>query len=118
MAKWLMREPEVCQTLACGPTTLDEEYVKTGRLRWVYPTKRTKAAVSDEVFALVDEIVRERDAGVSKLQPQPWLTQSSGPATQERTKRQITSRRSEIVAERDAAPNLQTKQTTRKPPGG
>lgn len=62
MGKRLIREPEVCTRLACGKTTLNDKFVKTGRLRWVYPAERYKAAVEDEVDALVEEVIAERDA--------------------------------------------------------
>lgn len=64
MGKRLIREPEVCARLACGKTTLDEKFIKTGRLRWVYPSERYKAAVEDEVDVLVDELIAERDAAL------------------------------------------------------
>jgi predicted site-specific integrase-resolvase len=52
--KRLIREPAVCDRLGVGPTTLEERYIKTGRLRWVRIGKRIKAAVEDEVDAIVE----------------------------------------------------------------
>ncbi len=66
MGKRLLREPEVCERLGCGATTLEDKFIKTKRLRWVYPSERIKAAVEDEVDALVEQIIAERDAAPSK----------------------------------------------------
>jgi predicted DNA-binding transcriptional regulator AlpA len=55
----LLREKEVLQRLAVGRTTLDEDFIKTGRLKWVRIGPRIKAAVEDEVDTLIEEIIAE-----------------------------------------------------------
>lgn len=61
MGRRLVREPEVLRRLAIGKTKLDEDFVKTGKLRWVRLGKRAKAAVEDELDQLVDDLIAQRD---------------------------------------------------------
>ena len=76
MGKVLIREPAVCSRLGCGKTTLDEKFIKTGRLRWVYLSERYKAAVEEEVDALVDELIAERDEAL-EAKPAPAVKDRS-----------------------------------------
>jgi DNA-binding FadR family transcriptional regulator len=61
MGRRLLREPEILSRLGVGRTTLNEEFIKTKRLKWVRPARRVKAIPEDEVDALVDELIAERD---------------------------------------------------------
>jgi hypothetical protein len=62
MGRRLLREPEVLARIPVGRTMLEEQFVKTGRLKWCRIGERIKAAPEDEVDRLVDEIVAARDA--------------------------------------------------------
>jgi predicted DNA-binding transcriptional regulator AlpA len=85
MGKRLIREPEVCARLGCGKTTLDGKFIKTRRLRWVYPSERYKAAVEDEVDALVDELIAERDAALEAKPAAAELKPTTSKARRQRT---------------------------------
>jgi predicted DNA-binding transcriptional regulator AlpA len=61
----LLRLPEARKRLAVGKTKFDEDFIKTGRLRLVRIGPKCVAVVEDELDALIDEIVAERDASPS-----------------------------------------------------
>lgn len=55
----LVREPEVLARVGVGRTKFDDDYVKTGRVKWVRIGPRIKALPDDEVDTLVEEIIEE-----------------------------------------------------------
>jgi hypothetical protein len=61
----LLRLPEARKRLAVGKTKFDEDFIKTGRLRLLRIGPKCVAVVEDELDALIDEIVAERDASPS-----------------------------------------------------
>ena len=65
--KRFLREPEILQRMAMGKTKFDDDYIKTGRAKWVYLGERTKGLPEEEVDALIDEIA----AAPRKPMPMP-----------------------------------------------
>jgi hypothetical protein len=57
----LVRPKEAQRRLGVGHTKFYKDFVNTGRLRLVELGPRSKAAVEDELDALIDEIVSARD---------------------------------------------------------
>ena len=57
----LVRPKEAQKRLGVGHTKFYKDFVNTGRLRLVELGPRSKAAVEDELDALIDEIVNARD---------------------------------------------------------
>lgn len=55
----LIREPQVLERVGMGRTKFDEDYVQTGRVKWVRIGARIKALPDDELDTLVEEIIEE-----------------------------------------------------------
>lgn len=89
--KRLIREPVVCDRLGVSATTLDEKFVKTGRLRWVYPSERVKAALETEVDALIEEIINARNTGTvdRKAATSPTATARKAKRERERERERV-----------------------------
>jgi predicted DNA-binding transcriptional regulator AlpA len=62
--KKLVRIPEILKRIPVGRTKLREDFINTGRLRLVRLGPRAVGAVEEEVDALVDELIAERDAAL------------------------------------------------------
>jgi hypothetical protein len=60
--KRLLRPKQIWQKLAVGKTKFWEDFVATGRIKLVDVGPNAKAAPEDEVDAVIDQIVAERDA--------------------------------------------------------
>jgi predicted DNA-binding transcriptional regulator AlpA len=67
MSKVLLREPQVLKRMGVGRTKLNDDYIKTGRLRWVRLGPRIKALPDDEVDAVIAEEIAARDAAPSQV---------------------------------------------------
>jgi hypothetical protein len=57
----LVRPKEAQKRLGVGHTKFYKDFVNTGRLRLVELGPRSRAAVEDELDALIDEIINARD---------------------------------------------------------
>jgi hypothetical protein len=57
----LVRPKEAQKRLGVGHTKFYKDFINTGRLRLVELGPRSRAAVEDELDALIDEIINERD---------------------------------------------------------
>ena len=61
IGKRILRKREVLERLGVRQTALHENFIKTGRLRFVKLGARAVGAIEDEVDALIEELRQERD---------------------------------------------------------
>jgi predicted DNA-binding transcriptional regulator AlpA len=61
MGKRILRKQEVLERLGIRKTTLHENFIKPGRLRFVKIGVRAVGVIEDELDALIEELRRERD---------------------------------------------------------
>jgi predicted DNA-binding transcriptional regulator AlpA len=61
IGKRVLRKREVLERLGIRKTTLYENFIKTGRLRFVKIGARAVGVIEDELDALIEELRRERD---------------------------------------------------------
>ena len=59
--KRILRKNEVLERLGIRKTSLYENFIKTGRLRFVKIGARAVGVIEDELDALIEELRRERD---------------------------------------------------------
>ena len=59
--KRILRKHEVLERLGIRKTTLYENFIITGRLRFVKIGARAVGVIEDELDALIEELRRERD---------------------------------------------------------
>jgi len=58
----ILREPEVLDRMGIGKTKFYDDYIKTGKARWIRLGARAKGLPEHEVERLIDEMIAERDA--------------------------------------------------------
>ena len=61
IVKRILRKREVLERLGIRKTTLHENFIKTGRLRFVQIGARAVGVIEDELDALIEALRRERD---------------------------------------------------------
>ena len=61
IGKRILRKREVLERLGIRKTTLHENFIKTGRLRFVQIGARAVGVIEDELDALIEALRRERD---------------------------------------------------------
>jgi hypothetical protein len=62
MAKRILKPPEIYGRLGgIGKTKFHEDYVVTGKARWINLGPRTKGLTEEEVDRLVDEAAKNRE---------------------------------------------------------
>jgi predicted DNA-binding transcriptional regulator AlpA len=61
IGKRVLRKREVLERLGIRKTALYENFIKTGRLRFVKIGARAVGVIEDELDALIEELRRERD---------------------------------------------------------
>ena len=61
IANRVLRKREVMERLGIRKTALYENFIKTGRLRFVKIGARAVGVIEDELDALIEELRRERD---------------------------------------------------------
>lgn len=61
MAKRILRPKEIHKRLGVGKTKFWQDFIATGRLKLVRLGPRSVGATEDQVDALIDEMVAERD---------------------------------------------------------
>ena len=61
IGKRVLRKREVLERLGIRKTTLYENFIKPGRLRFVKIGARAVGVIEDELDALIEELRRERD---------------------------------------------------------
>jgi predicted DNA-binding transcriptional regulator AlpA len=59
--KRILRKREVLERLGIRKTSLYQNFIKTGRLRFVKIGARAVGVIEDEVDALIEELRHERD---------------------------------------------------------
>ena len=60
--KRLLRKKEARARLGVGKTKFQKDYVKTGRIHLVPISERIEGVVEEELDALIEEIIAERNA--------------------------------------------------------
>lgn len=62
MAKRILKPPEIYQRLGgIGKTKFRDDYILTGRVKWINLGERTKGLTEEEVDRLVDEAAKNRE---------------------------------------------------------
>jgi hypothetical protein len=61
MAKRILKPREIYQRLSIGKTKFHEDFVATGKVRWINLGERSKGLTEEEVDRLVDEVARNRE---------------------------------------------------------
>jgi predicted DNA-binding transcriptional regulator AlpA len=74
--KSFLREQEVLQRLGVGRTTLDEQFIKTGRLRWFWLGPRIKVMIEQDVDRVIDEVIADP---ASSIKPAPVKKKMAAP---------------------------------------
>ena len=78
IGKRVLRKREVLERLGIRKTTLYENFVKTGRLRFVKIGARAVGVIEDELDALIEELRRERDRKPRAVCERPDFTSCDG----------------------------------------
>jgi len=71
IGKRVLRKREVLERLGIRKTTLYENFIKTGRLRFVKIGASAVGVIEDELDALIEELRSERDRKPRALSERP-----------------------------------------------